>query len=92
MVTHRAYKDENSGRATTRPAYRQMMADMDSWDILLVVKQDRIHRNVRNIYEMVDELRAKGKWFASVEESIDTTTAAAGRSSASRTAGPGLNP
>lgn len=69
------YRDENSGRATTRPAYRQMMADMEKWDILLVVKQDRIHRNVRNFYEMVDELRAHGKQFASVEESIDTTTA-----------------
>ncbi len=51
------------------------MADMDAWDILLVVKQDRIHRNVRNFYEMVDELRAHGKQFASVDESIDTTTA-----------------
>ncbi|HLE54493.1 MAG TPA: recombinase family protein [Thermoplasmata archaeon] len=71
----RIYRDETSGRATTRPAYRCMMADMDKWDILLVVKQDRIHRNVRNFYEMVDELRANGKQFASVEESIDTTTA-----------------
>ncbi len=69
------YRDETSGRETTRPAYRQMMADMDQWDILLVVKQDRIHRNVRNFYEMVDELRTHGKQFASVEESIDTTTA-----------------
>src|SRR5438034_4880476 len=39
------------------------------------VKQDRIHRNVRNFYEMVDELRVHGKQFASVEKSIDTTTA-----------------
>jgi len=69
------YKDETSGRETTRPAYRRMMADMGKWDVLLVVKQDRIHRNVRNFYEMVDELRAHGKQFASVEESIDTTTA-----------------
>ncbi len=52
-----------------------MMADMNEWNILLVVKQDRIHRNVRNFYEMVDELPANGKQFASVEESIDTTTA-----------------
>ncbi len=71
----RIYEDETSGRATTRPAYRQMMSDMDTWDILLVVKQDRIHRNVRNFYEMVDELRAHGKQFANVEVSIDTTTA-----------------
>src|SRR2546425_13312693 len=52
-----------------------MMSDMDTWDILLVVKQDRIHRNVRNFYEMVDEVRVHGKQFASVEESMDTTTA-----------------
>ncbi len=69
------YRDETSGRETARPDYRRMMADMETWDILLVVKQDRIHRNVRNFYEMVDELRANGKQFASVEESIDTTTA-----------------
>ena len=67
--------DGYSGRNTNRPAYRKMMEDMPKWDVLLVMKMDRIHRNSKNFMLMMEELRKKGKEFVSMTESLDTSTA-----------------
>ncbi len=67
--------DGYSGRNTNRPAYRKMMEDMSKWDVLLVMKMDRIHRNSKNFMLMMEELRKKGKEFVSMTESLDTSTA-----------------
>lgn len=67
--------DGHSGRSTRRPAYQRMMAEKDDWDMILVVKMDRIHRNSKNFMEMMDNLRKWGKEFSSMQESLDTSTA-----------------
>jgi DNA invertase Pin-like site-specific DNA recombinase len=67
--------DGYSGRNVKRPAYQRMMHEMDKWDVLLVMKMDRIHRNSRNFMEMMDSLRRHGKEFVSMTESLDTSTA-----------------
>ncbi len=73
---YREYVDDGySGRTTSRPAYRRMLEEIDSWDVLLVMKMDRIHRNSRNFMEMMDLLRKKNKEFVSMTESLDTSTA-----------------
>ncbi len=70
------YRDEGfSGRNTDRPEYQRMMKESDSWDVLLVLKMDRIHRNSVNFTLMMDDLRSKGKEFTSMQEKFDTTTA-----------------
>lgn len=70
------YIDEgHSGRTTKRPEYARMMLERPKWDTLLVLKMDRIHRNSRNFMAMMDELRRENKEFASVTESLDTSTA-----------------
>jgi site-specific DNA recombinase len=72
----RVFRDDGySGRSINRPAYREMMASMDDWDLLLVLKMDRIHRNSRNFMNMMDELDRNGKMFVSSTESLDTTNA-----------------
>lgn len=67
--------DGHSGRTINRPAYQKMMQEKDKWDMILVVKMDRIHRNSRNFMEMMDNLRKWGKEFTSMQESLDTSTA-----------------
>jgi DNA invertase Pin-like site-specific DNA recombinase len=67
--------DGYSGRDIKRPAYQELMSDIDQWDVLLVLKMDRIHRNSRNFMEMMDDLRIHGKEFVSMTESLDTSTA-----------------
>ncbi len=70
------YVDEgHSGRTIRRPAYAKMMAEREQWDTLLVMKMDRIHRNSRNFMAMMDQLTKDDKGFASVTESLDTSTA-----------------
>ena len=40
------YVDDGfSGRNVKRPAYVRMIEHMQKWDLLLVLKMDRIHRN-----------------------------------------------
>jgi DNA invertase Pin-like site-specific DNA recombinase len=67
--------DGYSGRSIKRPAYHMMMAEKDDWDMILVMKMDRIHRNSKNFMEMMDNLRKWGKEFSSMQESLDTSTA-----------------
>lgn len=67
--------DGQSGRSDDRPAYKKMMADMDDWDILVVLKMDRIHRNSKNFTLMMERLSDSNKEFTSMQESFDTTTA-----------------
>ena len=70
------YRDEGcSGRTNDRPEYNRMMEESDQWDILLVMKMDRIHRNSVNFALMMDDLREKGKEFNSMQDKFDTTTA-----------------
>jgi site-specific DNA recombinase len=70
------YVDEgHSGREVKRPAYQRMMDEKERWDVLVVLKMDRIHRNSRNFAIMMDNLSAWGKEFNSMQESFDTTTA-----------------
>ena len=67
--------DGHSGRTVNRPAYSEMMESMDSWDILLVMKMDRIHRNSVNFAMMMDTLNKNDKKFVSMQEKFDGTTA-----------------
>ncbi len=70
------YVDEGfSGRDVKRPAYQRMMDEKDRWDVLVVLKMDRIHRNSRNFAQMMDSLNAWKKEFNSMQEAFDTTTA-----------------
>jgi site-specific DNA recombinase len=67
--------DGYSGRKTRRPAYTKMMEELDKWDMLLVIKMDRIHRNSKNFMLMMEQLGKQGKEFVSMMESLDTSTA-----------------
>ena len=70
------YEDDGfTGRDVRRPEYRRLMGESDRWDVLLVLKIDRIHRNSRNFMAMMDDLRRSGKDFVSATESLDTSTA-----------------
>jgi len=67
--------DGYSGRNIKRPAYTKMMDELEKWDLLLVIKMDRIHRNSKNFMVMMEYLKSEGKEFVSMSESLDTSTA-----------------
>lgn len=68
--------DGYSGREVkNRPNYKKMLQDIKTWDGILVMKMDRIHRNSKNQIEMMDYLNKHDKHFISVSESLDTSNA-----------------
>ncbi len=68
-------EEGHTGRNTKRPQYQRMMSESDNWDVVLVYKLDRIHRNSMNFAKMLEELEQKGKEFCSVQDNFDTGTA-----------------
>jgi site-specific DNA recombinase len=75
IIAEEYVDDGYSGRNTKRPAYTKMMQAMDNWDMLLVIKMDRIHRNSKNFMLMMETLNKHQKGFTSMTESLDTSTA-----------------
>jgi DNA invertase Pin-like site-specific DNA recombinase len=64
-----------SGRNIKRPEYQRMFNDIGKWDIVLVLKMDRIHRSQKNFIAMMEQLAKLEKEFISMQESFDTSTA-----------------
>ena len=77
LVVAGEYVDDGySGtKSKNRPAYQKMMSEKDNWDVLLVLKMDRIHRNTKEFFEMISDLRKNGKEFVSTFEKCNTKTA-----------------
>ena len=44
-------------KCSNRPAYKRMFQERKNWDILIVLKMDRIHRNTVEFINMMDDLR-----------------------------------
>jgi DNA invertase Pin-like site-specific DNA recombinase len=70
------YEDHGiSGAAQCRPGLSKALADMSKGDVLVVWKLDRLGRSLPHLVGLLDELGKRGVGFASITESIDTTTA-----------------
>jgi site-specific DNA recombinase len=75
IVADEYIDDGYSGRNVKRPAYSRMMEELEKWDLLLVLKMDRIHRNSKNFMIMMEFLNKNKKEFVSMSESFDTSNA-----------------
>ena len=75
VIAGRYREEGHSGRNTKRPEYERMMSEMDQWDVVLVLKMDRIHRNSTNFTRMMDDLKKHDKGFCSAQEDFDTNSA-----------------
>jgi len=73
----RTYTDEGeSGKSLSRPGIRTLIEDLKSngVDVVVIVKLDRLTRSIRDLGSLIDDL-FKGVDLASVEESLDSSTA-----------------
>ncbi|HEY3414315.1 MAG TPA: recombinase family protein [Armatimonadota bacterium] len=70
-------KDVASGKNTNRPGFQALDAavKIGEVDVVVVYRLDRLSRNVRDIYDFLDELQRRDIAFASITEGFDTTTA-----------------
>ncbi len=70
------YSENASGKNTDRHELENCLKALREGDSLTVWRLDRLGRNLADLVRIVNDLKARGVGFASLTESIDTTTPA----------------
>ena len=71
----RIYREKESGARTDRPELRKAIAKLESGDVLVVSRLDRLARSTRDLLNILAEIAAKGAGFKSLHDAwADTTT------------------
>ena len=73
----RWYVDKKSGKNMDRPDFQSMMDYLreDSNDVVYVSELSRLARSTLDLYNIMEEFKAKGVQLVSDKENIDTSTA-----------------
>ena len=69
------FHDVASGARASRPGLDELLAHARKGDLIVVVRLDRLGRNLRDLLETVRTLERGGRGFKSLAENIDSTTA-----------------
>lgn len=72
----RTFEDIVSGKRFDRPGLTQLFDHARPGDTLCVVRLDRLGRSLKELLETVDDLKRRDINFMSLEEKIDTASAA----------------
>ncbi len=72
----RVFEDVISGKTFNRPGLAALLEQARPNDSLAVIRLDRLGRSLRELLETVDDLNARKINLISLEERIDTTSAA----------------
>ena len=76
IAASRIFKDKLSGARCDRPGLTKCLDALESGDILVVWRLDRLGRSMRHLITLVEDLRDRGVGFRSLQEgAIDTTSA-----------------
>lgn len=70
------FKDVISGKIFKRPGLDELIAYARSGDIICVVRLDRLGRSLKELLETVEFLKSRNIGLMSLEEKIDTSSAA----------------
>ncbi len=70
----RIFEERISSREQTRPQLEAALDYCRESDVLVVWKLDRLGRSIKELIELVNELKDRGVGFRSLRESLDTTT------------------
>jgi len=70
------FRDKLSGARSDRPGLTKCIDALESGDVLVVWRLDRLGRSMRHLITLVEDLRDRGIGFRSLQEgTIDTTSA-----------------
>jgi DNA invertase Pin-like site-specific DNA recombinase len=72
----RTFTDKISGATSERPGLAHVFDILREGDTLVVWKLDRLGRSLQHLVQTVNDLHARGIGFKSLNESIDTSSAA----------------
>lgn len=76
VLDENIHTDQASGVRTTRTGLANAFKDLRQGDVLVVWRLDRIGRSLSDLILRIQELEKIGAGFRSLNEAIDTTTAA----------------
>jgi DNA invertase Pin-like site-specific DNA recombinase len=71
---HIIHEDKASGSKRTRPALARAIEATRQGDTFIVYRIDRLARSLSHLLEIIETLRAKGVYFRSLKDPIDTST------------------
>jgi DNA invertase Pin-like site-specific DNA recombinase len=72
----RIFEDVISGKTFTRPGLTSLLDHLRPVDMLALVRLDRLGRSLRELLEVVETLKQRGVALRSLEEKLDTSSAA----------------
>src|SRR5262245_54111815 len=71
----KVFKEKASGAKTDRPELAKVISRLESGDVLVVTRLDRLVRSTRDLLNVLDELAKRGAGFRSLKDAwADTTT------------------
>ena len=68
------FEEHASGGNRARPVLARVLERMGKGDTLVVVRIDRLARSLSHLLEVIDRLEAKGAFFRSLQDPIDTAS------------------
>src|SRR6056297_1113756 len=66
------FEEHASGGNRARPVLARLLERVQSGDTLVVVRIDRLARSLSHLLEVIERLEAKGAFFRSIQDPIDT--------------------
>jgi DNA invertase Pin-like site-specific DNA recombinase len=69
------YQDVASGKSANRPELEHCLKALRAGDTFVVWRLDRLGRSLKDLVRIIEELESNKIGFASISESIDTTSA-----------------
>ncbi len=70
------FLEKRTGKNRDRPELVRLLDQLRNDDIVAVTKYDRLARSLKDLIEIVEQIRERGAGFRSLGEDIDTTTSA----------------
>ena len=68
------FEEKLSGKDKDRPALRQMLDSLQPGDEVVVLELSRLGRSMKDLIDIVSEIKEKGATFRSVKEGIDLSS------------------
>ena len=72
----RIFLEKRTGKNRDRTELARMLEQLRKDDVVIVAKYDRLARSLKDLIEIVEQIRERGAGFKSLGEDIDTTTSA----------------